>query len=377
MNARVPAEAFPPGEFLKEELEARGWTQQELAEIMDRPPRLISEIIAGKRSITPETARGLGDAFGTGGEYWMNLETQYALSQVNPGSDAVQRRAALHARFPVREMLKRDWLQQSADVGQFESQVFRHFDIEAANDEPQFLHAAKKTSYDEGVTMLQLAWLFRTKQLASTQVTAVPYSEKKLREALPRLKAMLTAPEEARHVARVLGECGVRLVFVEALPGGKVDGACYWLDSDKPVIAMSLRFDRIDNFWFVLRHEIEHVLRRDATEAGYILDQDIEGDDEDQLPAHERIANEAAAEFIVPRSELNDFYARVMPYFSELKVCGFAHRIGVHPGLVVGQLQRRLRRHDFLRKHQVKVRTYVLAGADADGWDVLTPKVGS
>jgi HTH-type transcriptional regulator/antitoxin HigA len=375
MNARVPAEVFPPGEFLKEELDARGWTQQELAEIMDRPPRVISEIIAGKRSITPETARGLGDAFGTGGEYWMNLETQYALSKVDPGSDTVQRRAALHARFPVREMLKRGWIQQTGDVVQLEQQVFRHFEIASANDEVRFLHAAKKTSYEEGATPLQLAWLFRTKQLATAQLTG-PYSEKKLHEALPRLKSLLTAPEEARHVVRILVECGVRIVFVEALPGAKVDGACYWLDAESPVIAMALRFDRIDNFWFVLRHEIEHVLRRDCAD-GYVLDQNVEGDDSAELPARERLANEAAAEFVVERRELNDFCDRVAPYFSKVKVLGFAQRIGVHPGIVIGQLQRRLQRHDFLRKHQVKVRSFALVGADADGWDVLTPQVGS
>ncbi|KAI1694314.1 hypothetical protein Ddc_22202 [Ditylenchus destructor] len=52
--------------------------------------------------------------------------------------------------------------------------------------------------------------------------------------------------------------------FVEALSGSKIDGACFWLDAHKPVIGMTLRFDRIDNFWFVLRHEIEHVLREDG-----------------------------------------------------------------------------------------------------------------
>jgi transcriptional regulator with XRE-family HTH domain len=59
------AEVFPPGDFLQEELDARGWSQTELAEIMGRPVRLINEIIAGKRTITPETAVQLGDSLGT------------------------------------------------------------------------------------------------------------------------------------------------------------------------------------------------------------------------------------------------------------------------------------------------------------------------
>src|SRR5574338_206943 len=102
MNARIPAEVFPPGEFLREELEAREWSQQELADILERPARLVSELISAKRAITPETARGLADAFGTSAEYWMNLESQYQLSKVKVANDHVARKARLYSKFPVR-----------------------------------------------------------------------------------------------------------------------------------------------------------------------------------------------------------------------------------------------------------------------------------
>jgi len=75
MTGRIPAEVFPPGDFIREELEAREWTQGDLAEILGRPLQAVNEIVAGKKAITPETAQGLGDAFGTGPELWMNLET--------------------------------------------------------------------------------------------------------------------------------------------------------------------------------------------------------------------------------------------------------------------------------------------------------------
>jgi HTH-type transcriptional regulator/antitoxin HigA len=147
-----------------------------------------------------------------------------------------------------------------------------------------------------------------------------------------------------------------------------MDGACFCIEGEKPVIGMALRFDRIDNFWFVLRHEIEHVLREDGKANSLaIIDVDV-GEDNAELPECERLANAAGAEFCVPSAELESFIARVQPYFSEEKVLRFAQRIGVHPGLVVGQLQRKLGRHDFLRKHQVKVRALVLPSADADGW---------
>lgn len=69
MKDRTPAEVFPPGDFFREELEARGWTQKDLADILDQPTHLVSEIIDGKRRISPETALDLARAFGTSAEY--------------------------------------------------------------------------------------------------------------------------------------------------------------------------------------------------------------------------------------------------------------------------------------------------------------------
>lgn len=367
MNARVPAEVFPPGEFLRDELEARDWSQQELADILDRPPRLISELIAGKRAVTPETAKGLADAFGTSPDYWMNLESQYQLSKVKVPNDNVARKARLYDKFPVREMLRRGWVRASENVDVLEQRFCAFFAVGSLAEEPSLYHHAKKTHANAEVKPLQLAWLFRVRAMASQQMVPA-YSKAKLLAALDKLKALILSPEEVRQVPRILAEAGVRLVFVEPIAGSKMDGACFWLDSDKPVIGMALRFDRIDNFWFVLRHEIEHVLREDGkADNQAVIDIDV-GDVKAVLPKCERLANEAGANFCVPSDELENFIARVQPYFSEDKVLRFAQRINVHPGLVVGQLQQKLDRHDFLRKHQVKVRAFVLPSADADGW---------
>jgi HTH-type transcriptional regulator/antitoxin HigA len=78
------SEVFPPGEFLRDELEARSWSQTEFAEIIGRPVRLINEIIAGKRAITPETATQFGASLGTSAELWMNLESQYRQRRRRP-----------------------------------------------------------------------------------------------------------------------------------------------------------------------------------------------------------------------------------------------------------------------------------------------------
>ncbi|MCP5125173.1 MAG: HigA family addiction module antidote protein [Gammaproteobacteria bacterium] len=367
----IMAETFAPGEFLREEIETRGWTQIELAEIIGRPTRLVNEIISGKRAITPETAIQLGDALGTGPELWMNLESQYQLSKVTVKNNLIARRSFLYTRFPVREMIKRKWVDGSENIEVLEQQFRQFFGISSIDSDPSFLHAAKKSSAYSEATMQQMAWLFRAKAVAAECVLK-RYKTEYLRNALSKISALLVSPEEARHAVRILAECGVRLIFIEHLSGSKIDGACFWLSDYQPVIAMSLRLDRIDNFWFVLRHEIEHVLQGHGRELEFILDQDLEGGVIDkQIETEEQLANQAAADFCVPKNELDDFISRVTPYFSEQRVCLFAQRLGIHPGLVVGQLQRKLNRYDFLRKHQVKIRDIVIKSAPVDGWGFI------
>lgn len=364
------AEIFPPGEFLRDELAARGWTQTELAEIIGRPVRLINEIIAGKKAITPETAIQLGDSLGTGPELWMNLESQYQLSKVRGADGLIARRARLYEQFPVREMIKRGWIETSKNIEVLEQQFLQFFGLARLDDSITFCHAAKKVETEQPPSMLQLAWLRRTRQVANEMVQS-RYTEAALRQALPRLAALLSAPEETRHVARILAECGVRFVVVEPIAGTKIDGACFWLAEDQPVVAMSLRLDRIDNFWFVLRHELEHVLQRHGRGQDFILDQEIESQAPDQISDEERVANAEAAAFCVDSAEMANFVARVSPFFKEERVVLFAQRLQVHPGLVVGQLQRRLGRYDLFRKYQVKVRSFVTASARTDGWGVV------
>lgn len=364
------AEIFPPGEFLREELEARGWSQTEMAEIIGRPVRLINELIAGKKAITPETAIQLGDSLGTGPELWMNLESQYQLSKVRSTDGLIARRARLYERFPVREMIKRGWIEASKSIDVLEQQFLTFFGMDSLDAEISFCHAAKKTAPYEQPTMLQRAWLFRARRLASEQVS-ITYSEGALRQTLPRLSTLLSAPEETRHVARLLAECGVRFVVVEPIPGAKIDGACFWLANSQPVVALSLRLDRIDNFWFVLRHELEHVLERHGQDRGYVLDQDLDAASDSQISDEESVANRAAAAFCVSADELSNFMLRVQPFFKEERVLLFAQRLNVHPGIVVGQLQRRLGRYNLFRKHQVKVRQFITSSALTDGWGVV------
>ena len=85
-NNRHSAEAFSPGDFIQEELEARGWKQEDFAAILGKPLSTVNGIINGKKAIVPETAKKIAAAFGNSPQFWMNLETAWQWYEIEPSS---------------------------------------------------------------------------------------------------------------------------------------------------------------------------------------------------------------------------------------------------------------------------------------------------
>ncbi len=371
MATRRPAEVFPAGEILRDELEERGWTQTDLAEILGRSVGMVNEIISGKRGISPESARGLAAALGTTAEFWMNLDAAYQLSRVrDDGDDAIAGRARLYAKAPIKEMVRRGWIEPSDNVAVLEGRVCRFLGVGSIDEEPDVpLHAARKsTPYDRPMTTAQRAWLFRARQLARA-VDARSYSAEGLEEAMRGLRLLVHVPQEVRHVPRILSDAGIRFVVVQPLTGSRIDGACFWLDG-APTIALALRFDRIDNFWFVLMHELGHV--REG-EASLDIELDVVGDDTGK-PVIERNADAFATENLIPQQQLEGFIARVRPLYSARRIEAFAQIMGVHPAIVVGQLQHRGEiAYSSFRNLLVPVREWITMSTLTDGWGSTLP----
>ena len=367
MNKFSPAEAFPPGDFLRDELDARGWTQAEFSELIKRPPRLVNEIIAGKRAISPETAHDFAEAFGTSAQLWMNLETAWQLSKVAPRTEMISREAALRERFPVREMVKRGWIGSSKSIEELEKSVLGFFDLKSANDPVAFPHAARRNyEKEKDVTGFQWAWIFRVNQLA-TALKVPAFDEEKLKAALPELERLMTEPEEIRHVPAMLAKCGVRFVVVEPIPGSEIQGVCFWIGT-APVIGLTLKGDQIDRFWFNLWHEIEHVLRGDGKD-GLIIEDFDENDTDDC----EKIVNELAANRCVPSRAMADFFARHNPMFAEKSFIGFSKIVKRHPGIVAGQIQKKTNRWELFKKYQPRIRQIIIQTALTDGYGRSMP----
>jgi HTH-type transcriptional regulator/antitoxin HigA len=368
-----------PGQLIQDLLDRRGWTQRVLAVVLQANETGINKIIAGKQPVDAELALALSELFDVPAEKFLELQQSYELAQARILSrDDPDRanRAHLFGNLPIAEMVKRGWLEADdiRDYAKVETALIKFFGVPSVEEIEIFPHVAKKTNVVGNVTPVQLAWLYRVKQIAEEMLVA-RYSANAVRDAIPKLKPLLASAEAARKVPRILAECGIRYAIVETLTGAKIDGVCFWLNDISPVIGMSLRYDRIDNFWFVLRHELEHVIQGHGRSA-MMLDTELEeeragtGDD---IAEEERIANRAAAEFCVPQKSLEGFIARKAPICREQDILGFARTLQIHPGLVAGQLQRKLKRYDRFRSHLVRIRSAIAPSAMVDGWGDVAP----
>lgn len=359
-----------PADALRSWMEERGWSQTDLAYVLGVNSATVNQILSGKRGVSPEMAKALAAAFNLPLDTFATLQARWELQAARDPDPSVTARARVQAAYPLREMMKRGWIGgEGREIGE---ELCQFFEVKSLDAVPHLAHAAKRTAVDD-IPAPQLAWLFRVRQIAR-ELPAPRYSRDKLVEAVARMADMREAPEEARHVPRLLHEAGVRFVIVEGLPGSKIDGVCFWLDDKSPVIGLSLRFDRIDNFWFVLRHECAHVLHGHGRTAA-IVDSDL-GNRGVDISDEEKIADAEAAEFCVSQEKIRSFYLRKNPIFPERDVLAFAKIAHVHPGIVVGQLQRLIGRYDFLRRHLVGVRNHVSRTAPVDGWGDVFPVGG-
>jgi HTH-type transcriptional regulator/antitoxin HigA len=374
-----------PGQLIQALLDERGWSQRVLAVVLKVSETGINKIISGKQPLDAAMALALAGIFGVPAEKFLALQQSYELAQARflfVEDPAMATRAELFGKLPVAEMIKRGWL-DADDVRNFtkvEAALTKFFGVPSVKDIEIFPHAAKKTNVFGSATDAQLVWLYRVKQIADEMLVA-RYSPSAVQSAVTKLKELLVSPVAARKVSRILAEAGIRFVIVESLPGAKIDGVCFWMDAKNPVIGMSLRFDRIDNFWFVLRHELEHVIQLHGLNE-MMLDVELEGERAGvgkNVAEEERLANKAAADFCVPQKNLQNFISRKSPVFYDRDIIGFAITMKVHPGLVAGQLRHKLHELGFkeaysrFSNHLVKIRSIVAPGATMDGWGNIVP----
>ena len=361
----MATEATHPGVMLRCMLAERHWTQDSLAAITGHSRQAIHDVVSGKRGITPAMAVRLAAALGNDPVDWMRWDSQHQLSLVATDTTEIQELATLFASAPVREMQRRDWIPNTTSapaLGHALRAFFRSGDA--------FEVAFRRSNAARTLSPPERAWLFRARHLAASSAFVAPFEPGRLTAAQRKLRQLAAYAKEVERLPEILAYYGIRFVVVQPLRGSQIDGAAFWLDRS-PVIAVSLRWDRIDALWFTVMHEFMHIKNGDPGS----LDVNLVDHDPNAVPLTdspdpaERRANEEAAHLLVPKAELDSFIRRTSPVYGSTRIVQFAHRIKMHPGIIVGQLQHRGElSYGAYRSFLVKVRHYLVHTALTDGW---------
>jgi HTH-type transcriptional regulator / antitoxin HigA len=330
------AEAFPVGDFLAEELDRRGWSQAEFAEILGRPAQYVSEIVSNKKEITRDSAAQIGAALGTSAVHWLKLQDTYHLWRQAQDDETqailseVRRRARLTNLAPISVLRKRGYISGNT-LQQQEEELKRLYRIDDIGDEPAILVAARRSVPGGALSPTQLAWIVCVRHKAE-MARVGRFQPEELRKLAKRLVRIVKAPEDFAMLPGLFARAGVRLVYVEAFPSSKMDGCTFLLDSGSPVIGISGRGKRLDKVLFTILHEMAHLLLEHLQPGQYIID------DENLTPALEEKADEFAGSFVFS-TPLPTLPMRVS--MGWVKATALEH--GVHWIVLVGHLQKRKR----------------------------------
>lgn len=256
-----------PGNYILDFLETLGWTQQDLAEVTGFSLKTINLLINNKQGITPETAITLEKVFGSPAEFWIETDAKYQIrkkeEQNSEKNELTAKKAMLRKYMPVSEMKKKGWFLYDIDtVKGIEDECVRVFNQSSIPEElytGEYKFCARQTNFDYDYTLWYSQTWFEYAKLNAQTFDLPKYKKEKLKEIAEHLYSYTTLEDGVSKVINDLFNCGVGFFSLSHLQKTYLDGAAF-IRENNPFIVYTCRYDRIDNFWFVLAHEIAHIL---------------------------------------------------------------------------------------------------------------------
>ncbi|MFC1620169.1 HigA family addiction module antitoxin [Candidatus Neomarinimicrobiota bacterium] len=336
-TAFEPDYAIPPGIILEEILSSRGIKKVELAERCGLSEKHISQITKGKASISPETAIQLETVLGISAVTWTNLEANHKLHLAKQEAQAeIRRQADWVNKFPLKDLTKRGILPRTTDPVETAEKLLSFFRVASIDAwEMRFKQLVEVYYRDSTVFKSNpvsiSAWLRFGEKIAE-EIDTAPYDRELFLEGLTRIRNLTKeSPNKFEPLMKeYCRKAGIVVTFVPGLSASRLCGATRWLQPDKALIMLSLRYHWEDIFWFTFFHEAAHILMHNKKER--FLDE--EGMKQDQ---HEKEADAFAASFLIPDAEYRAFTDSSV--FSRGDILSFAKKLDIAPGIVVGRLQ--------------------------------------
>jgi HTH-type transcriptional regulator/antitoxin HigA len=327
-NSKYPIEPPDPIDAILFRMEEKGLKQVDLIPYFGTSSR-VSEVLKRKRPLTVQMIRAISVGLGISAETLVGL-----------GENSVPEKEEIDwSKFPIKEMMTRGWLEHVTHRG-FDSaeDLVKNYIVGAGL---QFGAASfRRTLSGEAKSPTTLyalyAWLARVIQRARRKKRRLGIFRKdSLNASFLRELAQMSWSDQGPLLAiEYLQKHGIAVIIERQLKSTQLDGAALKDTDSTPVVALTLRFDRVDNFWFTLLHEVVHIWKHVDNETDAFVD-DLNATSTDRREAE---ANRLAGEAFIPRLIWKRSDAFMAP--SKDSIEKLARDLKIHPAIIVGRLHK-------------------------------------
>ncbi len=324
----VPSVAIAPGETIRENMRFLGMKQTELATRLNITQKHLSNIMQGNAPITYETALKLETVLGASAQFWMNLESNYQLTQARlKAQEEFGEDLEILKEIPYKIMSENGWIEETRDRKERVRHCRNFFGVTSLNavkssyDVAFRKHKALKNISDYGI----YSWL-RKAEIEGLRIDVKPFDKRELKSLIPVFRKLtLEEPQDFYpKLVKLCAECGVALVVVKYLPNTSVCGATM-RRSDKTILALSNKGRKADIFWLTFFHELAHILQHQGREFHISYSEENEADEE-------------AKNYLIAKKDYETFIEK-HEYTARSEILSYSKKLGIAPSILVGRLQ--------------------------------------
>jgi HTH-type transcriptional regulator/antitoxin HigA len=335
-----------PGKILQSVLEDYDMSQKELAIAIGKPSPIVNDIIKGKRNINPEFAVLLEAVLpDISAADWMSMQNQYDISklqrqeEIQQQKDLIERWNFLKGYLNLNYMKKK--LHLADDLSQSLSAILGYLAINEVNEIKMkqesvmgYFRKSEKSSTDP---VNLLTWLCVVRHRSDEEKLNISFDIAKVDNLISELNSLFYANKQViESTTRLLNSYGVKFIVEDKLDRMAVDGLSFW-SGDNPTIVMTKRMNRIDNFAFVLCHELGHIVKHIYVEKDAEFLDDMNGLKEDKREAEaNKFAEDALWKGFVKE---NAFKKIRVPFAANRFLLQIANEQRINISIVVGQYQ--------------------------------------
>lgn len=325
-----PIDLPDPVEAIKFRMDQQDLTQKDLVKYIGSASK-VSEVLNKKRPLSLNMIRALHKGLGIPAEVLLQEKDEFLLE--NP--DNIN-----YDKFPVKEIYKRGWLNNYSgtltEAKQNPEEVLRKYFIKETTYNYSF-NRKKSRVKDSDDKYAMMAWVAAVKNEAAKQKLNLPFKQNEITKSFLSDVVKLSYLDNGPKLAsEYLIKKGIHFVILPHLQKTHLDGAVMPLDDGIPVIALTLRYDRLDYFWFTLAHELAHLYLHFNNKNEFFFVDDLEIND--NLDRVENEADKLAEEILIPNTQWKNIIKNEIP--SKERIINYANKLRISPAIIAGRIRK-------------------------------------